>query len=437
MTATPATRAAASDLFALVPHPLRDAVLGELHARPIHPVSGARRFVRLAFMTDQPAALAARDTFGAFCVARSLPRPPDSAKHHRISLSGLAVTWESHGEFTTYTFECQTPGEGLPFSPPAPLLGLPMGALPQPGPLIAAVDVQVIPAEPEAVLPFAVFDPAERVLSAVYDGRARMATDFKPDGAGFVRILILDGGLDPVALGGLVQRALEIETYRTLALLGLPEARRLAPSVAHIEAELPKILAAIETSDGFEANSALLDRLTALSTELERGASESLFRFGATRAYESLVALRLQALRETPVEGSIGWSAFLARRMDPAMRTCRTMEERQAMLSAKLARAAQMLRTRVDIEREKQNSELLRAMNERGLLQLRLQQTVEGLSVAAISYYVVGLVGYAVKGLKDVGLPLDPALAQAAAVPVAIIAIAWLVHRIRKAHAAE
>jgi len=420
--------------LALQPHPLRDEVLAELHARPIHPVTGPRRFIRLAFMTDASQAQATREAFRAFCVGRSLPAPPLEAKHHRIALSGLSVTWESHGEFTTYTFEQPAEQGGLPFTPAVPVLGLPINALPQPGPLVVAIDLHIQKDEGAATDPLVVFDPAVLVLSSTFEGRALMATDFKPDASGFVRILIADRGLDPVSLGGLVQRALEIETYRTLALLGLPEARRLAQSVAYIEAELPKILAAIEGSDGFEANSTLLDRLTALSTELERGASESLFRFGATRAYESLVSLRLQALHEAPVEGRTGWSAFLARRMDPAMRTCLTMESRQSNLSAKLARAAQMLRTRVDIEREKQNSELLRSMNERGQLQLRLQQTVEGLSVAAISYYVVGLVGYAAKGLKDLGVPIDPSLAQAAAVPVALIAIAWLVHRIRKAH---
>ena len=89
--------------------------------------------------------------------------------------------------------------------------------------------------------------------------------------------------------------------------------------------------------------------------------------------------------------------------MSPAMRTCMTTEERQANLSEKLARAANLLRTRVDVELERQNHDLLKSMNERTRLQLRLQTTVEGLSVAAVSYYVVGLFGYLVKGVQDEG----------------------------------
>ncbi len=420
-----------TDPSRLTPHPLRAQVLGELHARPIHPVTTPRRVVRYGFMTDAAQAQAARASFQAFCAGKAIPGPPDGAKHHRISLSGTALTWESHGEFTTFTWDMPAPEAG-PFHPAAASVTSMMSLIPQPGPLMLAIDVHLIPQTEDA--PWTLFDKPSLAVSAVYEGKALIATDFKPDAAGFVRILVMDRGLDSFLAGGVIQRVLEIESYRTFALLGLPEAQRLQPSITRLESELPQVLASIEGGGGFEVNNALLDRLTALSAELERGASESLFRFGATRAYDSLVHLRLEALKEHSVEGMPTWSAFLARRMAPAMRTCTTMEERQANLSRKLTRAAQLLRTRVDIEREKQNSELLKSMNDRGQVQLRLQQTVEGLSVAAISYYVVGLAGYVIKGLKDAGLPLDPSLATAASVPLAIGVIWWLVRRIRRAH---
>src|SRR3546814_18423991 len=63
--------------------------------------------------------------------------------------------------------------------------------------------------------------------------------------------------------------------------------------------------------------------------------------------------------------------------------------------------ASNLLRTRVDIELEAQNRDVLMSMNRRARLQLRLQETVEGLSVVAISYYVVGLVGYAAKARSE------------------------------------
>ena len=140
---------------------------------------------------------------------------------------------------------------------------------------------------------------------------------------------------------------------------------------------------------------------------------------------------------ERKVEGLPTWSSFLARRMAPAMRTCITTEERQTNLSEKLARAANLLRTRVDVEMERQNRDLLRSMNERTRLQLRLQATVEGLSVAAISYYVVGLFVYLVKGAHDEGVPVNVSFATALFVPAAVLAIWWVVRRVRRKHIAE
>jgi uncharacterized membrane-anchored protein len=212
----------------------------------------------------------------------------------------------------------------------------------------------------------------------------------------------------------------------------LPEAQRLGPSVRRIETRLGEVTEEMRRTEGFEANHRLLDELTALAAEIEAGAAASLFRFGASRAYEEIVHLRLQTIGERAVPGTTTWSAFLARRMAPAMRTCTALEERQANLSSKLARAANLLRTRVDVELQQQNRDLLKSMNRRTELQLRLQATVEGLSVAAISYYVVGLFSYLVKGVHDGGVPVDPSLATAAFVPVAVLAMWWTVRRLRR-----
>ena len=114
------------------------------------------------------------------------------------------------------------------------------------------------------------------------------------------------------------------------------------------------------------------------------------------------------------------WAGFLQRRVAPAMRTCRSVEERQANLSRKLTRATTLLRTWVDVEVEKQNRDLLASMNNRARLQLRLQQTVEGLSVAAVSYYVVGLIGYLAKGTPLFGHASHPELVTAVSVPFVV-----------------
>ena len=168
---------------------------------------------------------------------------------------------------------------------------------------------------------------------------------------------------------------------------------------------------------------------------MESEAASSNYRFGASRAYDNIVHQRLAAIDEVAYGGWPTIAAFLSRRMAPAMRTCQMLQERQADLSRKLARAANLLRTRVDVALEQQNRDLLAAMNERARMQLRLQQTVEGLSVAAIGYYVVSLFGYLAKGAKDAGyLPVDVGIATALFVPFALLGVWSMVRRIRRGH---
>jgi len=306
--------------------------------------------------------------------------------------------------------------------------------VPQPGPVLVAIDLHLV-RDGGNIAPEHLFDRASLAAAENSDGTALYATDFQTDPAGFVRILIVDRGLGPERAGALTQRVLELETYRVLALLGLPEAQRLAPSVRRIEMRLAEVTAATRDAQGLDANRRLLEEFTALAAELEAGAAESQFRFGASRAYDQIVHLRLQTIGERKFDGLPTWTSFLARRMAPAIRTITTLQERQADLAEKLARAANLLRTRVDVELESQNRDVLRSMNERTRLQLMLQATVEGLSVAAISYYVIGLFGYLVKGAHDAGLVrIDPALATGAFVPLALVLVWWIVRRIRTRH---
>jgi uncharacterized membrane-anchored protein len=421
----------------LEPHPLRAAILGELHARPFTPIATPARILHFAFDTPGERATADRAALTELCCKRDLQPPKPADKHHRISFGTTILRWEQHSEFTTYTWELSADVGDKPFCPPASSLATPMTAVPQPGPLLVAVDLHLLGDNAEHTSPERLFQRASLAVAENSDVTALYATDFQTDPAGFIRILVLDRGLGPERAGALVQRIVEIETYRTLALLGLPKAHQLAPSINRIERRLAEVTEEMRNAYTLVDNHRLLDELTALAAELEAGAAQSLFRFGASRAYDEIVKLRLQTIGERKVGGLPTWSAFLARRMAPAMRTCITTEERQANLSRKLARTANLLRTRVDVEQERQNQELLQSMNTRTRLQLRLQATVEGLSVAAISYYVVGLFGYLVKGAHDAGfVHIEPSPATAAFVPVAVLFIWWLVRRIRKKHIA-
>ncbi len=425
-------------------HPLRGRLLAEMHARPFAPLTAPHRVIHLAFMTDEEAGARARERLAQWCEARGLPAPAEGARHHRAQCSGVALRFESHSEFTTYTWEFPGNGgggSGPDAHEPAPdRLARVMDGLQDlhasddtsgSGLLMVAIDLNLHGGAADLK---SIFGDANLAVADVEGGAARIVTDFRADAHGFVRILVEDHGLSPGQGGALVQRLLEIETYRTMTLLGLPEAQGLAPTLRRIETTLPGLLEEMRRSTGFNDNRRLLDTLTGLAAELESDAAGSLFRFGATRAYGDLVRLRLEAIAEKPVAGHDSWSSFLDRRLQPAIRTCLSTEERQANLSRKLSRAAQLLRARVEVELESQNSNLLQTMNSRARTQLRLQQTVEGLSVAAITYYISGLLHRGLTGVRDAGYAVDPTIVTAAAIPVILIAIALLVRRIRREH---
>jgi uncharacterized membrane-anchored protein len=373
------------------------------------------------------------------CTRCGLPAPATDAKHIRIDMPEGVLVWESHSEFITCTWEFAVPDNRAaePFHPSARSFLGQVRQLPPPGQLLVAVDLHLAPDGGIRTGLQDAFGQTQIAASEAEESRALIATDFNPDAHGWVRVLIINRGLTSDQAGALVQRVLEIETYRTFALLGLPEAQALAPTIRRIEVELPDLLRQMKESDDFEANHRLLNRITALAAELEAGAAASLYRFGATRAYDELVRLRLNSIGERPVPGMQSWSSFLSRRLNPAMRTCASTEERQANLSRKLARAAQLLRARVDVALEQQNRSLLETMNERARTQLRLQQTVEGLSVAAITYYVASLAHLLFEGAHAAGLHVDPNVATAFTVPFALIGVAWLVRRIRRGHSVD
>lgn len=415
----------------LAPHPQRGPILAEVHARPFSPVETPRRILHFAFQTDGGQASADREALARFCAERGVPAPFAGANHHSVRIGETSLRWEQHSEFTTYSWELPAPVE-TPFAPPAALLPHGMQALPQPGPHLVSVDLHLLPQQATGRLD-ALFDASSLSASAVDGGAAVAATDFRAGPDGFVRILLLDRDLTPSRAGALVQRLLEIETYRIFALLGLPEANRIAPFVRRTEETLVRIASSMTTTAGLAADNALLDEMTALAAGLESEAAASNYRFGASRAYDGIVQQRLLAIGEQAHGGWPTIGAFLARRMAPAMRTCVMLQERQADLAARLARSANLLRTRVDVALEQQNRDLLAAMNARTQMQLRLQQTVEGLSVAAIGYYVVSLFGYVAKGAKDAGyLPIHVELATALFVPVALLLVWLAVRRIRR-----
>lgn len=405
----------------------RPLALGEVHARPYPLISAPRLLVQVAFMTEAGFAVdhaVLTDLSRASGIA-----PPDKSARHLILPSGSGtLRWERHTEFSTYLYEGALNKDGNGFHEH------PFGSgFIAPGTVISGIRLEIHKRPRDMRKFISTYDPGSLCASVVENGAAIIMTDFRQDSDGLTRITVLDGGISPARTGALAQRLIEIETYRTLAMLGLPLAISLSGRIRKMEDQLALLTRKMREGEGRD-NAALLEQLTELAAELEADAASSLYRFGASKAYDGIVEERLEALEETPVEGYETLSAFLQKRMAPAMRTCRSVEDRQQNLSQKLSRAANLLRTWFDVALQNQNSDLLASMNHRARLQLRLQQTVEGLSVAAVAYYVVGLFSYLAKGFEEKLPGISVPTLTALFVPVALLSIWVVVRRIRRHH---
>jgi uncharacterized membrane-anchored protein len=414
------------------PHPARDAVLLEAHSRPFFPFASPSRLIGLAFLRGSEPPALIRERLDAFARSHGRSPAPEGAKHHRHELPQGLFRWEEHTEFTTFVFLLA--GDKARFDVPAADLMRQLPLPEQPGPHLVSIDIAFVRPEGEDA---ALQRLRQAILSrSLVEGEmADVASDFAPDEGGFIRFAVVDRGLTDRRLGSLGRDIMEIEVYRTMALLGLPEAQRIGPIIREIEQGLADLTSDLVHRQSLADGDQLLARLTAMTARVESEIARTTFRFGATRAYAAILSERLQSLGNPVGHHAPAIAGFLQRRNAPAFRTCERMEANLASLAARLTRASGLLRTRIDVELAKQNNALLGAMNERTQLQLRLQQTVEGLSIAAISYYVIGLVSYLLKGLKEGGiLPLPLDLAVAISVPLVVLAMALVVRRIRRVH---
>jgi uncharacterized membrane-anchored protein len=419
-----------------VPHPLRESLINELHARPFEPLKPPVRASHLAVVIGESVE-AARDQCAHFvrlCARYDVAPPAEGAKHFVQDLGPFRVRWERHGEFCTYTFLRDEPF-AEPFADPVINL-VPRDWLDAiPGEVLIAAHVALEERdapEREAAALSRLFNHHSLIGCGVAGGGAMMWTDLRVDQDGFTRFLVRDVDLHDRQAGRAVQRLLEIHTYSNMALLALPPAQDAGPQIARCDAALSDITRRLGILREGVDERALLGEITALAGEVERLEAATNYRFGAARAYYELVLARLTELREQRVDGFQRLSVFLDRRLGPALRTCEATGARQGALAARVARASNLLRTRVDVALEAQNQDLLQSMNRRAQLQLRLQATVEGLSVAAISYYVVGLIGYVAKALKSTGLPLDADVVSGVAIPFVVGTVWYGVRHVRR-----
>ena len=410
-------------------HPQRYLLSDEVHSRPPEALEAPLRASHIAVVIAPERRAIEIAHLARLCSLLGLPEPALDATHFTADLVWGRLKWERHGEFSSYTFFA--PGaESSPFADAAVTL-LPRDWVAGiPGETIVAAHAVLLSSSEAQLDPAALpslFD-GNPVTGAALGGGAGMAyADFKIHGDGFSRFLVVSLNFTQRQAGRMIQRLFEIETYRMMSMLAFPLAREQTAVIGSVERSLASLTDDI-AGQGI-ADERLLQKLTNLAAEVERCLVKGQFRFGACQAYHALVLRRIAELREQRLPGFQSVEEFMVRRFTPAVATCASIAQRLHDLSERVAQASALLSTRVDIARAQQNHRLLESMNRRARLQLRLQQTVEIISVIPITYYVVGLVGYLFKALRAAGSHFEPEMAEGVALPIVAGLVIWVVRR--------
>ncbi len=416
-------------------HPLRDTLYNELHIRPFHKIETPQQITHLVACCEDHAELERSfELLEELCRRYEVNQPQSDTVAYHQDFGDFVIYWERHVEFYSLTILQTVKLSQNAFDYTAVDL-LPADWLRQlPGQIIAAfhlvIDDQQLDYSPVSLSRY--FEGHTVMVSNVYDGKAQIFSAFKLHGDGHGRFIIRNTGLNHSQMGQLARRLMDLETYRLLALIALPIAKKIAPHLLDMDKKLADILTIVTTPDSARSERELLEKLTKVEAQLETYRAETNHRFSATKAYHQLVKDRLEGIQESHVEGYLSAGEIISRRLNPALRTCESVQTWMDDLSKRIERASDLMRTRVNLNLQEQNRSQLMAMNRRSRLQFRLQETVEGLSIAAISYYAIGLLSYLFSGLPLKQWGIDKHVLLAGSIPFVLFSIWYVTRRIKR-----
>lgn len=402
--------------------PERKQLNDEIHARAYLELDPPEQVSYIALLVDREDRAQELAHLQKLCGYFKLPAPDSlETKDFYLDCGAFRLKMELHAEFTHYKF-LRHVDSAEPFADPV------INAVPEdwlaglPGKLYVAAHVAVVDSNntrldlsPDALPRF--FDGNRLIGGKIAGGTGAAFSDFLIHDDGFSRMLIINDNFAPGQAGRCLQRLLEIETYRMMALLGLPKARAILPELPDADRQLVALTARLADETG-HSDEALLAELAQLAAVMENKISATYARFNATRNYAALVDIRLEQLRESKIEGVPSITEFLQRRLTPALSTCQAVDQWLHQLSQRIGNMNQLLLTRIDVRRKQQNQDILESLNRRSQMQLRLQQAIEMLSVAAVTYAAVSLLGLALNGLKSIGIHINAELVMLLAIPV-------------------
>ena len=401
-------------------HPQRTALHNELHARPSLYFDAPAHVFHLAFIGGQKQCDA--------LLQRCCPDVGDTGAVQGITrFDGCPFKWERHSEFFTLTLVRPAAGDAPDWSSlPASLA---QAIEPYREQLINAM--QVVVREEQGLDPdrYGFKDPC---ASSVGQGDAVVWSDFRLDAQGYTRLLFINRRLNAYRLGRMIRRLLEIETYRMMASLALSTAKAVSPQLDGFDRALVSLSERNAGASGVQPK-VLLEDIAELSRQVVAATVKSRHRFSATQAYAQLVFERLAELREGHVSDCQRLGVFIERRFKPTVRYCAATDQRLDHLAEGVANLGDLLQARVQVEMEEQNAEILRSLNARAESQVKIQRAVEGLSIIAITYYLLSLFKLLYAGLDTLGAHIAPRDALVGVAPVAGLILGVILLRIRKA----
>ncbi|MBL4763816.1 MAG: DUF3422 domain-containing protein [Colwellia sp.] len=423
-----------SSLSKIATHPLREKLYNELHNRPFQSISTPAQLTHIAIQHKGKLKQQEHEFISLLCNMFQVNTPTESMPCFSQDFGLFSLRWERHLEYSTYTFSHQAPLTEQPFVKNA-IDYVPSNWFEKmPGEVIAAVHLVIEYENIDQAITHKVeqfFDNMALIASAPVHSQARVWSSFKLHEDGFGRFLIYQQDLSSAQLGRLVQQLLQLDTYRLMATLGLPLAQAINSELSQLDIQLQQVTTYIAFGTE-KSDRELLTQVSKIAAKVEDFRSQSTYRFSATNAYYDVALQRMEELKEEEIPGYMTLQEFLMRRITPAVKTCQTASNHLEDISRRVTRASDLLRTRVEMVLQEQNQTLLKSMNHRAHVQMRLQQTVEGLSVAAISYYGMQLFETMLTSLPTLGIEYNHELVSGFAVPI-VIAIVFvgtrLVHR--------
>ncbi len=404
----------------------------ELHARPLPEIRAGSTVFHLAKFRGDDSVEREKQHLKDLAQIVAAVTQTSGEEHLLLLIGDNSLRVEFHTEFTEYTFIKNTLTEfgTKPTTDTIPeewIQGIPGETINRLRMRIEPVAEYCSTTEAEET-----FGADSLIASDISDDQVRIWSDFRISSNGNTRILFQCKTGDDARIGRAIQRIIDIENYRLLAFIGLQKAREIAKPMGEVESRLKDVMKGFKDIDSLEQEKETLAGLIDLSADVELMKANAMRRFQATEAYSEIMIERLNELRETKIEGCLSISGFLLRRSTPAFRTCKAVRNRISELSLRVSRAAELLRTRINVQIEEQNQQLLRSVDRRASLQNRLQLTIEWFSIVAISVYILQLIRILLDAGKELAPGLNTALDLGIMTPLVLLVMAFAITKIRK-----